>query len=166
MAFNAFIKFEPEVKGEAKDTGFEGWIEILSFSWGGSNPTTVGGSSYGSSGGKVSLSDFSIMKKADLASGPLFQMCCKGEHFDKASVTLCKQSGGDEPLKYLEMAFEEVYISSLQWSGSSGGEDVPTESISFSYGKVVFTYKQQTSKGTEGATSGGGWDVRTNAAAK
>src|SRR4051812_28713770 len=126
MAFNAFIKFTPDVPGEAKDTGFENQIEILSFSWGASNPSTVGSGSYGSSGGKVSLADFSIMKKADLASGPLFQMCAKGEHFDSAQVTLAKQSGGDAPLKYLIMDFQEVYISSLQWSGSSGGDDVPT----------------------------------------
>ena len=39
MAFDTYLKIEtPDVAGEATATGFEGQIEIYSFSWGASNP--------------------------------------------------------------------------------------------------------------------------------
>lgn len=37
-AFDAFLKIDG-VKGEATDSGHQGWIEVASFSWGVSNPT-------------------------------------------------------------------------------------------------------------------------------
>ena len=33
-AANIFLKFEPEIKGESMQTGYDGQIEILSYSWG------------------------------------------------------------------------------------------------------------------------------------
>lgn len=163
MAYNSFMKFTPEVKGEAKDTGFVGQIELFSFSLGASNPSTVG-SGGGSSSGKVSISSFNVMKKCDTASAALFKKCCEGKHFEKAEVTLCKASGGDAPLEFLKYEFEHVFVDSIQWSGSSGGDTVPTESVSFSFAKVSITYKEQKDDGTAGEAIGTSWDVRTNAA--
>ena len=44
MSFDTYMKFseEVDVKGEATATGYEQQIEIFSFSWGASNPVTVG----------------------------------------------------------------------------------------------------------------------------
>jgi type VI secretion system secreted protein Hcp len=161
MAFDAFMKFEggPKVEGESKQKGFEKQIDIYSFSWGASNPSTVGQGG-GGGAGKVSMSSFNVMKKTDLASAPLFQTCCSGDHFDKATVVL-RKAGGAAQLDYLKYEFDEVYVDSIQWSGSTGGDDTPTESVSFSFGKVTITYKEQTPKGTGGGTTGGTWDIRT-----
>lgn len=159
MAFNAYLKFTPEVKGEAEAKGFENQIEILSFSWGLSNPTTVQLGSGGSSGGKADFGAFNVMTKTSLASGSLFQACASGKHYDKAEVVLNKSTGGD-PLKYLTIKFDEVFVNSFQWAGSTGGDDTPMESISFTYAKCEFTYQQQDAKGLSKATSGGGWDIR------
>src|SRR5437763_9072381 len=96
MAFDTFLKLEggpTEVKGEATRQGFEGWIEIYSFSWGASNPTTVGTGSTGLSAGKVSISSFNLMKKTEASSANLFQACCAGQHFTKATVVMNKASG-------------------------------------------------------------------------
>ena len=41
MAFDTYIKIDT-VDGEATQANHEKWIEIYSFSWGASNPTTVG----------------------------------------------------------------------------------------------------------------------------
>jgi type VI secretion system secreted protein Hcp len=149
------------VKGEAKDTGYVGWIELFSFSLGASNPSSVGGSG-GSGSGKVSISSFNVMKKCDTASAALFTKCCEGKHFDKAEVILCKAAGSDTPLEFLKYEFEHVFVDSIQWSGSAGGDDVPTETVQFSFGKVTITYKEQKDDGTVGEAIGAGWDVRTN----
>lgn len=158
MAFDVFLKIEG-VTGEATATGHEGEIEIYSFSWGASNPTTISSQSTGSGGGKVAVSSFNIMKKTDLASPNLFKTCCTGTHYPTALVTFRKAGG--EQLEYLTYLFEEVYVDSIQWSGSSGGDDAPTESVSFSYGKVTITYKPQTAEGGLGGAVPAGWDVRT-----
>lgn len=162
MAFDAYIKFDggPKVEGESERKGHEGEIAILSFSFGGRNPASIGGNTKGSAAGKGTVSSFNFMKTTDLGSPTLFQACMQGSHFPKATVTLNK-SGGDEALPYLTYEFEEVYISSFQWSGSSGGNDRPTEQVSLDFGKVSVNYSQQTEKGSAGKQMAGSWNVRT-----
>src|SRR4051812_38514625 len=48
MAANIFLKFEPEIKGESKQKGYENQLEILSMSWG---CTQAGGFAYSDGGG-------------------------------------------------------------------------------------------------------------------
>lgn len=147
MAFDTFIKLK-DLDGESTRAGFEKWIEIMSFSWGASNPTTVGSHSGGMSAGKVSISSFNIMKRTDSASPVLFQNCCSGKHFETANVTMNKASGDlKKPLSFLVYDFTEVYVDSIQWSGSSGGDDTPTESVSFAFGSVKVTYTPQQKTG-------------------
>jgi type VI secretion system secreted protein Hcp len=157
MAFDAFLKIEG-VDSEARRKGFEKQIEILSFSLGASNPTTIGSGGGGGSG-KVSISSFNFMKRSDAASPVLFQACCDGTHYAKASVTLHK-AGGKEAVDFIKYEFEEVFVESVQWSGSSGGDDVPVESCSFAFGKVTVTYTPQTAAGAKGSAVVGSWDLR------
>ena len=158
MAYDAFIKF-PGVDGESSRKGFEKQIEVLSFSLGASNPTTIGAGG-GGGAGKVSISSFNFMKHSDVTSPLLFQKCCAGEHFDKVTVTLNK-AGGKAPVKFLVYDFEKVFVESVQWSGSSGGDDTPVESVSLAFGKVTVTYTAQNPDGTPGATKIGQWDLMT-----
>jgi type VI secretion system secreted protein Hcp len=51
-----------------------------------------------------------------------------------------------------------VFVDSIQWSGSGGGDDTPMESVSLSFGKVVITYTAQDDKGAKSATKVGQWD--------
>lgn len=172
MAFDTYLIIDggTKVKGEATADGLTpatGWMEIFSFSWGATNPTTVGTAGKGLSAGKVSLSSFNIMKKSDDASPKLFEACCGGTHFAKASVVMRKATGTDGGQKeFLRYDFDDVMVESVQWSGSSGGDDTPTESVSLAFGKVtVQNWIQDTVKGglTKGASAI--WDV-TKAAAK
>ncbi len=158
MAFDAYLKIEgPDVAGESKATGFEKQIALYSFSWGASNPVTFG-SGTGGGAGKVSVSSFNLMKKTDSASPLLFQSCCKGDHYKKATVTLRKAGG--EQINYLVYEFDTVFVESIQWSGSSGGDDTPTESLSLAYAKVTISYQPQTDKGAaEGKPMRASWDL-------
>lgn len=146
MAFDTFLKFTGgnDVKGESTATGHEGEIEIYSFSFGASNPVTVGSGSTGLSGGKVSISSFNVMKKTELSSAKLFAACCSGQHYPTAVVTLRKATGVDGGQQtFLQYDFEDVMVESIQWSGSTGGDDTPTESLSVAFGKVKITYSMQ-----------------------
>lgn len=148
MAFDTWIKFEG-IEGEGTASGFEKQTEIYSFSWGASNPTTVGASGRGIGASKVSLSSFNIMKKLDSTSPHLFEKCCKGDHVNKVTVTMRKAGGKQEVFHKIE--FETCMIESIQWSGSSGGDDTPTESVSIAFLKVSNGYaKQKKEGGVEG----------------
>ncbi len=158
MAYDAFLKLEG-VEGESTDKTHSGEIDLLSFSLGASNPVgSPGGSGMGA--GKVSISSFNIMKKMDAASPGMFTSCCSGKHYPKAIVTLRKAGG--TALEYLVYTFEKVFVESVQWSGSSGGDDVPMESVSFAFGKISIIYKTQDDKGAAKKTLGAEWNLETN----
>jgi type VI secretion system secreted protein Hcp len=155
MAMDAFLDLEG-VEGESTRKGFEGKIELISFSLGAHNPSTIGAGG-GGGAGKVSLSPFNLMKVSDKASAALFQACCTGKHFPKAKVTLHK-AGGGEAVDFLVYEFEKVFIEDIQWSGSSGGDDRPVESVSLAFGKVTITYIPQTETGAKGSPVVASWD--------
>jgi type VI secretion system secreted protein Hcp len=163
MAFDTFLKIEsPNVAGESTDSKHKGEIEIYSFSLGASNPTTIGSGTGGAGAGKVSLSSFNFMKKTDKTSPVLFQACASGTHYAKVTIT-CRKAGGSNPVEYLKYTFTTVVVESIQWSGSSGGDDTPTESCSFAYGKVQIDYTpQKNADGSGGAPVHGGWDAQAN----
>jgi len=161
MAFDAYLKLDT-ITGESKDAKHPGEMEIYSFSFGAQNSTTIGSASGGAGGGRASFSSFSFMKKTDKASPLLFQACCQGTHIATGGLTL-RKSGGDNPLEYLKWKFKEIFVESIQWSGSTGGDDSPTESVSFVYGQKTIDYQPQNAKGAaDGGAIHGGWDVTTN----
>lgn len=161
MAWDAYLTIEG-VSGESQRSGHEGEIEIISFDFGASNPSSVGVGSGGGTG-TVSLSPFTVVKKTDAASAELFMKCCTGEHFPTGKLTLYK-SGGSAALDYLVYDFEELYVSAIQWSGADSGDPVPQEVVNFDFGRVEITYAEQNPDGTRGGDHVGSWDVRTGVA--
>ena len=147
------------VDGESQRTGHEGEIELVSFSFGASNPSSIG---IGAGGGvgAVDIQSFTFEKHTDAASAEMFKACCAGNHFPTAKVTLYKAGGTGGPLDYLIFDFEEVYVDSIEWTGSEA-IGIPTEMVSFSFGKVSVTYNQQDSAGAKSGSFMGSWDVRT-----
>lgn len=159
MAFDTFLKLT-DVPGECVAQGFEGWIDIYSFSWGASNPTTVGSGKTGLSASRVTISSFNVMKKTEKSSPKLFAMCCSGQHIAEAQVVMRKAtgtSGGQKP--FLTYKFTDVMVESIQWSGSSGGDDTPSESVSFAFAKCEITYFQQDQKGAMSKAGEASWDL-------
>lgn len=158
MPFDAYIDIK-DVPGESTAKGFEKKIELFSFSWGASNPVTIGPGQGGASSGRVSISSFNVMKKTDVASPKLFKACCTGDHWDEMKVSLRKQTGTAGQDVFLLYTFNEVYVESVQWSGSTGGDATPTESVSFAFGKVTVEYKTQGKDGKLVAGTPVVWDI-------
>lgn len=147
------------VTGECQATGFSNWIDIFSYSVGASNPTTVG-TGTGSGAGKVSVSSMSIQKTIDTSTPSLFLNCASGNHFDKAEVQVL-EAGGAAPVAFLVIDFTQVFIDSISWGGSSGGGK-PSESVTFSFATIQFTYTPQLATGAAGSPIPFGWNILTN----
>jgi len=164
MAFDTYMQIADgtDVVGEATASGIPtGAFEVFSFSWGASNPTTVGTTGGGLSAGKVSVSSFNVMKKSEKSSPKLFGACCTGQHYKTAQVVLRKAAGASAKQSvFIQYDFTDVMVESIQWSGSTGGDDTPTESVSFAFGKVKITYnKQDSATGATSAGSTASWDL-------
>jgi len=162
MAFDAFLKIEG-VDGECSDDKHQKWIEILSYSWGVSQPQAGTRSSAGSmTAERADFHDFNIVKVLDTSSPTLFLHCASGKHFTKATVELCR--AGEDKQVYMEYKFDDVAISSYRPGGSRGGQDnLPLEEVSLNFGKVQLIYHptSRTTGKVEGAVPAG-WNLEKN----
>ncbi|MGA2606902.1 MAG: type VI secretion system tube protein Hcp [Terriglobia bacterium] len=156
MAIEYHLKFG-NIKGESAASKHMDEIELLSWSWGATNPTTIVGS--GMSAGKVSMSDLTITKRVDKSSPKLLELCITGKHVDEVTLYCSKQTGQKTPDDFLTIKFWQVYVSSHQ-AGGSHGEDVGTESLSFAYGKINYDYKLQKPDGTLTSAGNVEYDLR------
>lgn len=135
-------------------------FEIFSWSFGASNPSTVGSGRGGLSAGKVSVSTFNVMKKTENASAQLFLNNCTGQHIPKGSIIMRKATGKDnKQATFLQYDFEEVMVDSIQWSGSGGGDDTPMEAVSFAFARVSIQNWLQGADGKMTKGAGATWDL-------
>jgi type VI secretion system secreted protein Hcp len=77
-----------DIKGESAIDGHVGEIDVLSFSFGGSNSGTMH-TGTGGGAGKTSVQDLTLMKRVDLATTDLMLACFKGTRGPH-----CSQGGG------------------------------------------------------------------------
>jgi type VI secretion system secreted protein Hcp len=155
MAVDYFLKLDG-IQGESQDATHKDEIQIMSWSWGGSQTSSVSGTG-GSGAGKVNLSDFNIMTNFDKATPKLFKSLCAGAHIKTGTMTAIKSGAEGKP--YLKVDFTELFVSSLQMSGSS---EVPTVSISFTYNTIKVDYSTQNEQGNLTSTGPITYDLKQN----
>lgn len=155
MAVDYFLKMAPIV-GESQAKNHVDEIQVLSWSWGGTQTSTVHGTS-GSGAGKVSLSDLNIMIEFDKSSPKLLSGLTAGTHY--AAATLSAVKAGAANANFMTLALTEVFISSMQLSASS---DVPSVSISLTYKSFQYDYYIQAKDGTVTNAGTSTYDVTTN----
>jgi len=131
-------------------------IQIMSWSWGASQVSSVAGTG-GSGAGKVDVSDFSIMTYFDKATPKFFKSVCAGTHIPKGTMSAIKAGADGKP--YLKLDFQEMFVTSLQISGSS---EIPTVSVSFSYNEIKIDYSTQNEQGNVTSTGPVTWNTKTN----
>jgi len=159
MAVDYFLKLDG-IDGESKQTGHSKELEMDNWSFGETQAGTAAQNT-GSASGKVTLNEFRFSKRMDVSSPKLMQYCANGKHVKWARFT-ARRAGteGGTPLDYLFVDFGDLIISSYDISGV-GTDGWPQETIAFSYGQIVMTYKQL-SKGIGQGPIQGGYDAEKN----
>lgn len=134
------------IKGESKSPDCRGCIDIESFSWGTTNPSTTGahGAGGGGGAGKVSVHDISITKMTDKSSSDLMQASATGQHIKSAKLFVRKQ--GSDQHEYLTYELENVLVSSFSTSGHGSSSDRPMESLSLNFTKITFQWTDEKGK--------------------
>jgi type VI secretion system secreted protein Hcp len=148
------------LKGESTDSEHKDWIELLSFNHSISQPASASASTAGGgTTGRSQHSDYSITKYVDLASPKLYEFASSGKHIKNVTIEMLRASG-DKRVKYMLVVMEQVVISHV---APAGGGDFPSESVSFNYGTIKWTYTQQKrTDGTGGGNQAAGWDLTAN----
>ena len=150
--FDTYMQIDG-IAGESLNDAHKDWIEVLSFDHMMHQPTSSTRSSAGgATTGRAQHGDFEITKHVDKSSPKLYEALSTGKHFKKIKLEACRAGGSQ--VKFMEITMEEVLVSSANLSSANGktGDALPTERLSFNYGKIEWTYTQQ--KRTDG--SGGG----------
>jgi type VI secretion system secreted protein Hcp len=119
----------------------------------------TGTMSFGGGGGagKANFSDLNFMHALDKASPVLMTKCATGEHFKEA--TLVSRKAGKGQQEYLIVKMKEVFITSVQPSGSS---EHPMESVSMTFSHIDLEYKPQKEDGSLDAGVHFIYDVKKN----
>lgn len=161
MAFDAFLKLDG-IEGESTDDNHKGWVELLSYSWGATQPTSISSATGGRTAERVNIQDFSFVKAVDRSSPHLFLACCDGRHLKEVVLELC-QAAGDKH-SYMKVKFQGAIVSSYRPGGSAqGGETKPLEEVALNFGKVQLEYTPVDHMGKAGSKIGPmGWDLEAN----
>jgi type VI secretion system secreted protein Hcp len=169
-AVDAFIWFESDsptelIRGQSIDTVFQGkagWSPLRDFSFGVENPTTIGSATGGAGSGKIKFNEFTIRKTSDVTSPAFFKNSATGAHYKTVTIAMRKSGGEANTGAYLIFQFDTVFTTKIDWSGP--GDEGPEESITFVYGKLNITYRQQNPDGSRFSVTQG-WDQILNVSA-
>jgi type VI secretion system secreted protein Hcp len=158
-AFDYFLKIDG-IAGESVDSKHKDEIDVLSWSWGESHPTSPSAGGGGATG-KVQMNDLHVSANLSKAGPQLLLACASGKHI-KSAVLTGRRGGGKAQAEFLTFSLSDVLVSSYQTGGTTA--DAPLDSVSLSFTKIEVTYKEQSAKGGPGATTRAGWDRKTNKA--
>jgi type VI secretion system secreted protein Hcp len=145
MAVDYFLKLDG-IQGESQDANHKNEIQILSWSWGASNVSSVSGTG-GSGAGKVDMSDVSMMLNFDKSTPKFFKAVAKGMHISSGTLSAIKAGSDGKP--YLKVDFKEIFVTGLQMSAAG---EVPAVSLSFTYDEIKMDYSAQDEKGNMAST--------------
>ena len=86
-----------------------------------------------------------LVQAASKASPKLFEACCTGKHIKEVIIELCHATG--EQTKFMEYKLSDCMVSSVRPGGSSGGDGLPVEEVSFHYSKIEMKFTATDEKG-------------------
>ena len=143
------------IKGESSDGKH---IDISSYSFGASNPSSL----RGGGSGKVVFQDFHFTKREDSTSPTLFIRCATGEPIKKATLTLRKSGDKGDAFEYLKITLEDCLVSSFAQAGDDlPPNDTPVDSFSLAFAKIKYSHFTEVPGGQATAVTVG-WDLIQN----
>ena len=150
------------VDGESKAAGHENEIDVLAWSWGMTQPGSMGMGGGGGTG-RVSIQDISITKYIDKASAQLMLFCCNGQHIDEGTL-VCRKAAGGSALEFLKIKLTKVFVTSVSTGGTPGEEQL-SENVTLSCAKFEVEYQEQQEDGSGQVAGNMAWNVKQNVAA-
>jgi len=179
MAFNAYLIFHKNARKNGQGDGIvgesssdpepgktvAGAIEITDYGFGVTMPVATSVSDGGGQTvGRANFDVFTCSKNLDTATPMLVKWCCQGTNIPSIVLHIYRsgEGSGSGAIKYAMVVFQNCVITKVGITG--GGEELPKESLEFSYGFCEYQY--QKTKKTDGTPDGKlvtfGWSRVTN----
>ena len=136
-----------QIQGNVTAAGYEGQIELMSFSHGLSHPQ----SATDGVSGKVSVAEITVTKTTDRASPRLIEAAVTGTVFAKAKISFAS-TDRDMLVAYLVVDLGNARVTSLATSSSG---DRPGEQLSLACEQIRWTFVEPGAR--EAVTFG--WDL-------
>jgi type VI secretion system secreted protein Hcp len=159
MAVDMFLKIHG-IPGESTDASHRDEIDLLSYTWGESQPALASSAGGGSAAGRVAMQDFHFTMRINKASPKLFLACASGAHIRNAILTV-RRSGGN-PVEFLKWTFTDVTIGSYQTATGVPPGELPLEQVSLRFAKIEVEYRPMRPDGSLDAPIKAGWDLQAN----
>ena len=156
MAVDIFAKIG-DIKGESTDSKHKDEVEVLSYSWGVTNPGQIG-TGGGGGAGRATFQDLSIVHKIDKASPRLLQACATGQHLKEATITFRK--AGQKQQDFLIIKMNDVIITGVLQSALS--IEAGSETVNLEFAKVDWEFKPQKADGSLDAGIHFKFDIKAN----
>jgi type VI secretion system secreted protein Hcp len=156
MAVDIFAKIG-DIKGESTDSKHKDEVEVLSYSWGVTNPGQIG-TGGGGGAGRATFQDLSIVHKIDKASPRLLQACATGQHLKEATITFRK--AGQKQQDFLIIKMNDVIITGVLQSALSS--EAGSETVNLEFAKVDWEFKPQKADGSLDAGIHFKFDIKAN----
>jgi len=139
MPSDIFISIEG-IEGESTDAEFAGQIEVLGYNETVTMPTTGASSGGADTSGRAEIMPLQIIKEMDASSPLLRQALCNAQVIPEVTLTLRRmvQNVG-EPYMVYKLVKAKIVDVALNGDGASGS--IPTESVSFRFEEMHYTYK-------------------------
>lgn len=147
MSSDIFLKLVSDsgpLKGESMVKGFEEQIQLVDWHWGAAQTGTAHVGSGGGTG-KVQVKNLSFSHYMDTASPTLFLACCKGTHFNEATLTM-RKAAGESPLAYLIITLKYIIVTAVSIN-ASGGAELPQEVVTLNFAAFEMSYQAQAANG-------------------
>ncbi|OUS13022.1 hemolysin-coregulated protein [Gammaproteobacteria bacterium 53_120_T64] len=145
------------VKGSVTSKGYEDWIDISSFQFGvGRGISMEVGGMQEREATRPSISEVSLSKAMDAASGGLFQASVAGSEGVKVLIHIVR-TGAKEVQTYATYELEQCLVSSYSVSADGGGS--PHESVSLSFAKIMLDLSNVDGSGVNATSMKVGYDL-------
>lgn len=138
------------IKGDATADSHKDWITLNSCQFGiGRGISTPVGSAENREASTASVSEITVTKSMDAASGPLWQELVKNTSGKDVTIDFTSTSGGaDNTFMYVKLT--NTLVSGMSFSSAG---DRPSESLSLNFTKIETKFMEQKQGGTD-ATGG------------
>ncbi len=126
----------PDIEGESQRVGYEGAIDVLSWSWG-----TSQAEGQGKNAGTC-VDAMSLAKNVDRASAGLITAAMVGARYDSAVLSVVQSESGAPALEIISIKMRDVSISDFR-TGGERGDPSPVDGFSLNFAEAEWVYTEQ-----------------------
>jgi len=146
------------INGESILEGHKDKIELASFHHTVSQKIIAEPSNTKRTSGRPTHGNLTVEKRFDLASCKLIDYCNQAKLIATLKLIVAQENAGKiQP--YLVYDCTDVLVSQISVSGGGG---VPTETVTFDYAKITWTYTKQATAVSPAGNDSCIWDLTTN----